>query len=264
MSRSRLAARWLLSHPSSAVSDFNRHQCIVNSIAMQKGGGERRIGCRDLFRQFWTVLSCRRKHATSSSHPARSEEVFPDFPPWPPQQVLADRISYMTHIRARTSDIPKGHEEDSPLYSLYRLYERLVLDDTVGYRNEIEYFWRHRDWPVCEIPDPRDPNAARYAFLAGIPQLLVRAFNNNIGIGLARYTPAIISPEEAEALRNTSEADKKYESAPHWTHHVPRLDEALEILMVEGPNLVKPKSEELDLTFEKLNIRLAAPHISFT
>ncbi|SMQ49248.1 unnamed protein product [Zymoseptoria tritici ST99CH_1A5] len=170
----------------------------------------------------------------------------------------------MAQIRARPPRAIKGTERDTALHCLYRIYEHLVLDDTIGYRNEIEYFWHHRGWPVADIPDPKDSDPARYAFLSGIPQLLVRAFNNNIGIGLARYTPAIISPEEAEALQKTPEHLKNYETVPAWTLRVKPLSKVLSIPMMYGPDLQLPLDTELDLTFRKLNIRLGVPHVSFT
>ncbi|KAM3417334.1 hypothetical protein BST61_g5585 [Cercospora zeina] len=193
-----------------------------------------------------------------------TEESEPAFEAWPPQDILNDRIAYMSQIRARRSWTLMKNNGDTPLSCLYRLYERLVLDDTVGYRNEIEYFWRHRGWPVADIPDPNDEDPARYAFLAAIPELLVRAFNNNIRMGIARYTPAIISPEEAETLQSMPEADKMYERVPRWIQQVKPLAEVLTIPIVAGPDLVLPTEEELDPAFLKLNIRLGVPHILFT
>lgn len=185
-------------------------------------------------------------------------------PPWPPQSIIDNRITYMAQVRARSPRAIKGTDRDTPLDCLYRLYELLVLDDTIGYRNEIEYFWHHAGWAVAGIPDPRDPEPTRYAFMAAIPEILVRAFNRNIGMGLARYTPAIISPEEAEALRNTPENAKLYESSPDWTSQVRPTTKTLTVPMVEGPELVDPTEKELDAAFLKLNIRLGVPHIHFT
>lgn len=184
--------------------------------------------------------------------------------PWPPQDILKDRVFYMAQIVARPPRAIKGTDQDTPLHCLYRVYEHLVLDDTIGYRNEIEYFWRRRGWPVAGIPDPQDSDPARYAFLAGIPQLLVQAFNNNVRIGLARYTPAIISPEEAEVLQNTPEEEKIYERVPEWTFRVKPLEEVLTIPIVAGPDLVLPTEEELEPVFWKMNIKLGTPHILFT
>jgi hypothetical protein len=218
-----------------------------------------------LWKQVAHLFQCgRRGGKTPVNHRAPVEEAGPDTPPWPPQDILNYRVAYMAQIRARPPLAIRGTERDTRLHCLYRIYERLILDDITGYRNEIEYFWRHRGWPVAEIPDPRDEDAARYAFLACIPELLVRAFNVNIGIGLARYTPAIISPEEAEALQKTPEEDKIYENVPDWTLQVKPSEKILTIPMMTGTDLQSPMDAELDPAFLKMNIRLGAPHVLFT
>lgn len=256
-----------LVHASVAVPK-DQHPIVVSAMMIENTKAHRHMGCLGLLSRMKNGPALRENRmahpAASSSQSASEPAVYPHFPPWIPQRILAERVLYMSQIRARSSRIPEGVEEDSPLFSIHRLYERLVLDDTTGYRNEIEYFWWHRNWPVSEIPDPKDPDPARYAMLAGIPCLLVRAFNNNIAIGLARYTPAIISPEKAEALRNTPETEKIYESEPQWALDVPRLKATLEIPVMHGPNLIKPTDEQLDPAFERLNIRLAVPHVLFT
>ena len=110
---------------------------------------------------------------------------------------------------------------------MYRLYEFFVVDHVTGYRNQLEFFWKRRSWAVRDIPDPKDEDPARYAFLACIPALIVSSFNERIKLGLARDTPAIISPEEAEELRTRPESSKKYEELPEWTKPVPALPETL-------------------------------------
>lgn len=205
--------------------------------------------------------SCLGRRAT---HLEPVTDAKPETPPWPPQDILNDRVAYMSQILARPPRAIKGTDRDTPLRSLYRLYEYLVLDHTIGYRNEIEYFWRRRGWPVADIPDPKDRDPARYAFLAAIPQLLVYAFNSNVQIGYARYTPPIISPEEAEVLRNTPEEEKIYESVPEWTRQVKPLKRPLTIPMVDEENLITPGEEELDRSFREKNIRLGRPHVLFT
>ncbi|KAL2820215.1 hypothetical protein BDW59DRAFT_164702 [Aspergillus cavernicola] len=92
---------------------------------------------------------------------------------------------------------PEGKQEDTPLFSLYRLYESLILNDNDGLRNEIEYFWYAR-WPVASIPNPHDPSGSRYAVLSAIPALLVESFNQRTELGLPRKADAIVSREELE------------------------------------------------------------------
>jgi hypothetical protein len=66
-----------------------------------------------------------------------------------------------------------------PLCLLYRRYERLVLNNNIGLRNELEYFF-HAKWPVTSISDPRDSSESRYAVLAAIPGLNVESSNQRI------------------------------------------------------------------------------------
>jgi hypothetical protein len=199
-----------------------------------------------------------------SAPPELVLEAGPPTPPWPPQDILKHRVAYMSQICARPPRAIIGTSRDTPLHSLYRIYEYLVLDDHIGYRNEIEYFWKKAGRPVTDIPDPQDPDPSLYAFLAGILQLLVYAFNSKIKIGLRRDLPAIISPEEAEILRSTPENEKVYESVPQWSLQVKPLKKVLIIPMLEGEGSVLPTDEIVDREFLKLNIRIGEPHVLFT
>lgn len=91
-------------------------------------------------------------------------------------------------------------------------------------RNEIEYFWNRHHWAVSEIPDPQDPDPERYAVLACIPYLLLRAFNANINLGLPRDAPAIFTLEEEREFRSRP---KMLEAAPAWAEQVSPLDRPL-------------------------------------
>jgi hypothetical protein len=96
------------------------------------------------------------------------------------------------------------------LFSLYRLYEHLVLNDNVGLRNELEYFW-YAKWPVASIPDPEDSSSSRYAVLSAIPALLVESFNERIKLGLPRKADSIVTREELEEY---AKEDKVFETVP--------------------------------------------------
>ncbi|KAF7371296.1 DNA-binding protein [Mycena sanguinolenta] len=61
---------------------------------------------------------------------------------------------------------------DTASASFYRIYEFAVLDDNIRFRNEIEYFC-HRQWPVSPLPDPRDFDPERLAFLAALARIFV-------------------------------------------------------------------------------------------
>lgn len=154
---------------------------------------------------------------------------FPRPPPPPPLELLAHRRHYNKWVTRRKYLAPPG-EDDCPLYSLYRLYETVVLDRTIAMRNELEYFWNQHEWPVSEIPDPKDDDEpARYAVLACITQMMVTAFNNNVRIGLPRDAPAIMTDDQAEEFRNRTEEEKIWERAPGWAARVPSLKETLKI-----------------------------------
>lgn len=193
-----------------------------------------------------------------------SQQGFPIFPPPPPQDILNQRSAYADLLRGRRYKVPKGMRADTPLFSLYRLYEFLVVDHVTGYRNELEDFWHQRDWRVSEIPDPKDDSPSRYAFLACIPALMVCAYNEKIKLGLPRDAPSIISPEQAEEYRTRPESSKKYEEVPEWTSKVSPLPETLfmrshDNKIMEGFN--DPRASDF---FKPMNVLIWGPHIHFT
>lgn len=71
---------------------------------------------------------------------------------------------------------------DTPSASFYRLYQFFVIDWTVQFRNELEYFWTRSqpDWALSALPDPYPNNkpktgaatdtdeALQYAIMAGL------------------------------------------------------------------------------------------------
>lgn len=67
-----------------------------------------------------------------------SSPAYPVFPPPTPEELLAHPNVHRERLFKRVHRIPKGESEDTPLFSLYRLYEHLVLNDNVGLRNEID------------------------------------------------------------------------------------------------------------------------------
>ncbi|KAG0157760.1 hypothetical protein PDIDSM_4945 [Penicillium digitatum] len=108
--------------------------------------------------------------------PPDSPEMFighpPIFPPPKPEELLARPDVYRERLSKRAYRTPKDKLEDCPLFSLCRLDERLILNDNIGLRNEIEHIW-YAKWPVASIPDPQDPSGSRYAVLSAKPPLLV-------------------------------------------------------------------------------------------
>ncbi|KAI9848759.1 MAG: hypothetical protein M1837_006846 [Sclerophora amabilis] len=214
-----------------------------------------------------TLEWCRQCLLRCSPWSPVSPRDFPQFPPPPPQMMLDDRANYNKVILRRKYLAPRG-EEETPLCSLYRLYEHVVLDRHIGLRNEIEYFWNQHTWAVSEIPDPADDDPARYAMLACIPHLLVIAFNNNIELGLPRDAPAIMTHAEMEAIRKR---EKIFERVPEWTAKVPPLRDILTIphkRSAERPRdgydvLKSMEDDRASDPFKEKNILIWEPHILF-
>ena len=115
-----------------------------------------------------------------------------------------------------------------------------------------------------DIPDPKDEDPQRYAFLACTAALLVRSYNEKIKFGFARDAPAIMSPEQVEFYQTRAEEDKTYEEVPDWAKHVARLSEPL--LMRTHDDVVLDGFEDprADPDFKAMNILLWTPHIHFT
>ncbi|KAJ5902748.1 hypothetical protein N7495_003276 [Penicillium taxi] len=141
-----------------------------------------------------------------------------------PEKLLARPDFYRERLFQCTYRTPKAKTEDALLLSIYLFYKRLVLNDNIGLRNEIEYLW-YVKWPVCFILDLQDLSKSRYAVLSAIPVLLVESFNQRIQLGLPRKADAVISREELAQYQE----DKIFESVPGWTYRVARLEETLVI-----------------------------------
>ena len=152
----------------------------------------------------------------------------------------------------------RGDPKDKPLNALYRLYEAIVRSWVTEYRNEIENFWNQHGWPVASIPDQRDPDPVRYAILAAIPYLLVRAFNRNISLGLPRDAPAVIIDFEELERR-----PKVLEEVPSWCQHVAPLAQILSIPDEQGTTLSTSDDPEACPEFRDKNIVIREPHIYF-
>ena len=146
---------------------------------------------------------------------------------------------------------------DTPLASLYRMFEFIVTENTTGLRGEIQSFFNHSSWPVSTIPDPNDADPDRYAILSVIPQFLVLAFNRLIEKGLPRGSPPILSNEDIDELRSRPVV---LEELPPWTARVTKLDKTLVIPDMDGKT---PREEERSPHFLNLNIIAAAPHVLF-
>ncbi|KAJ6482837.1 hypothetical protein C8R47DRAFT_1132835 [Mycena vitilis] len=142
-----------------------------------------------------------------------------------------------------------GH--DTAAACFYRIYEFAVLHDNIRFRNEIEYFC-HRPWPISSLPDPRDVDPERAAFLAALTRILCASFNARILNGLPRDAPGIVMDFDALRAR-----PKILETPPAWAEKIPPLDRPLRIEAREGdPGLSSHLGE--------MRIIMKAPHHLFT
>lgn len=82
--------------------------------------------------------------------------------------------------------IPLFQVRDTPLRSLYRLYEDLCSRNIIMMSYECDYYFFHAEarWQLSRIPDPMDPDPTRYALLASLAEALVSAFNWRLKLGL--------------------------------------------------------------------------------
>jgi hypothetical protein len=208
----------------------------------------------------WEHVKRARGHSASREGTLPNLNAYPRFPPPPPKELLSRSSYYNNLLNQRKYLAPLDNPIDTPLFALYRLYEHLVLNRTIGLRNELERFWSNR-WPVSSIPDPHDHSEpARYAVLACIPALMMLAFNNRIALGIPRHADATISLEEIKAYRNE---EKVYESVPEWTLKVKPLEEVLKIPHDGGETLKWFDDERASRQLREKNILCWQPHIHF-
>ena len=180
-----------------------------------------------------------------------------------PRELIRGRLEYERPLLGRFVD----EDTDTPLATIYRIYEHLVLDQHIEIRNEFETLWFKSDWKVCDIPDPCDPDPERYAVLACIPALLCLAFNKRLELGLPRHAPGIFTRDQLEEWRSQ---EREYETEPSWVKSVPALTSTLAI-----PHWNNDKREFVTLDdfekdkdkaskeFERKNILIWQPHIHF-
>lgn len=121
--------------------------------------------------------------------------------------------------------IPIWRAKDTPLRSLYRVYEALVAREHYAVGPEVEYFWyqARRPWELHCIPDPCDRDPGRYAILACIAGELAEAFNWRLSLGMRREKSKHIYPE----MYGDVPPPFTPVVAPAWTKGVPAIDAEL-------------------------------------
>lgn len=158
---------------------------------------------------------------------------------------------------------------DTPSASFYRLYQFFVIDWTVQFRNELEYFWTRSqpDWALSALPDPYPNNkpkagsatdtdeALQYAIMAGLCCIMEKAYNRLIMRGLPRDAPPVVDDFEELQAR-----PKHPENVPAWAEAVVPLSEVMDVPDSEG-NV--PTDEDADEDFLRFGVRVATPHWVF-
>ena len=168
-------------------------------------------------------------------------------PPLPPSvpDLINDRSSVgRRHPYRDHPAFPGNHFPDSPLASLYRLYEFFVIDRATSFRTEAEWFRENAKWAVHDIPDPKDTDPLRYAILAGLTEVLAFGFNWLVNQGLPRglliYSSEILAAQP-----------KEFETPPEWALKVAPLAEKVFVPNEKGQVV---KEEHSYYAVRKFNI----------
>ncbi|KAM3443251.1 hypothetical protein MY4824_000554 [Beauveria thailandica] len=155
--------------------------------------------------------------------------------------VISDSLLQRNILQLR--NIPLFRLRDTPLCSLYRLYEDLCSGEIILMGYESDYFFAHDEasWRLSQIPDPKDTDVVRYAVLACFVEALVAAFNWKIEEGLRR------NGKHAFELEDKADYPLFLEKAPDWTSKVGPLAETID--------LRAPGNEDgVNAIFQKRNI----------
>lgn len=161
-------------------------------------------------------------------------------PPLPPSvaDLLNDPSSVdRRHPSRNHPSFPPNHLPDSPLASLYRIYEYFVTGKSTLFVFETEWFQHCAHWAVYDIPDPKDTDPLRYAILAGLTEILCVGFNRVIAIGKPRGSPFVVQTFEELATQ-----PKRFETLPEWALKVAPLPEKVFVPNKEGQIVAEEKS----------------------
>ena len=117
--------------------------------------------------------------------------------------------------------IPVWCARDTPIRSLYRIYEVIATHQLYAIGSEIEYFWHksRRSWAVDRLPDSHDDNPMRYALLATIMEQLARSSNWRVSIRMRRDRRNIYRETMDDELPPFTPM-----VAPVWTKNMPDVD----------------------------------------
>lgn len=136
-------------------------------------------------------------------------------------KVLLERQDGIFQLRC----IPLFQMRDTPLRSVYRIYEYMCTGRHAQVQYETEYFFFHSDtakWSLEKLPDPEDEDEQRYTFVACIVEALVAAFNWRLSMGLQRDRSRL-------SFDQIEHNPPPKLVAPRWAATVPPLREPLNI-----------------------------------
>ncbi|KIM46939.1 hypothetical protein M413DRAFT_440502 [Hebeloma cylindrosporum] len=178
------------------------------------------------------------------------------------QRVLSFGTSSSSSSGSAGSSNSSSYLPDNPAASFYRLYQFLVIDWTIQFRNELEYFWGQASWALATLPDPlgdsKDSNSGsseariRKAVMAGLTRIMKKAYNRLISEGLSRDAPPMV--DDWEELRARP---RVLEEIPKWAEEMGRIEPGVDIPNVEGK--VVGEGEEASEDFARYGIRIAEP-----
>ncbi|CAI7668938.1 unnamed protein product [Penicillium pancosmium] len=128
-------------------------------------------------------------------------------PPPVPVKTMLNNVPLLQARKAQADltnmrSIPLWRARDTPIRSLYRLYEALVAREFYAIGPEVEYFFYQssRAWAIHRIPDPQDQDPVRYAILSCIAEELALAFNWRMSLGMRREKIAPIWTKRAQPI----------------------------------------------------------------
>lgn len=129
--------------------------------------------------------------------------------------IINSRFEGLRNLQA----IPLWRMRDTPLRSVYRIYELFLANryGLMGY--ETEYFFFHSDWRSRDIPDPNDSDPVRYAVLACVVEELHKSLNWKLSLGIRRNGEQIIRERDEDPW-----PEFVPEELPEWTTNVAAID----------------------------------------
>lgn len=181
----------------------------------------------------------------------------------PNAQPTVPKLAYILKHRDKFSpkNFPSRPANDTPLATLYRIYIAIAAGLTIQLRNEIQYFSNHHTWSVAAIPEPCDYEAERKAILAAITYLLVKAINRNVGMGLPRDTPPVLTDNQWDEVMARP---KVFETVPAWAEQLKPLKDTLVLPDANGKVLKSKSDDDADHDMLRKNILITILPVLFT